>query len=346
MPKKLIAARSSSRWPEPASPTRPASGRTRSRHASPTRAAGQVSGPSKPPAMAPPNSDQQDHHQQPLDLLGELVQPRAVVVRALPAPQGQRRDEHGEEAVAVDQLGQAVGEQGDAEGDQVVARPRAAGGARRSGRSAGRAPARPAARRRRPRRSSTPRRRPATPASRTPGVAPCRATAMARLTNGKARPSLSPASEVRLKRTSSSSGSCGGPTWTSEASTGSVGASTAPSSRAAAGARPRPAPAEQGDAGDRQRHGDRQQPPGDDPAPPAERPVELQPRAHEGDDHDQLGQALGEVRVLQEIGLGAGARDAEQGEAERDADDRQRQREAAQERRQPSDRRGSAGRGR
>ena len=67
-----------------------------------------------------------------------------------------------------------------------------------------------------------------------------------------------------------------------------------------------------------------EQPPGDDPASPAERAVELQPRAHEGDDHDQLGQALGKMRVLQEIGLGAGARDAEEGEAEPDADDRQR----------------------
>ncbi len=53
---------------------------------------------------------------------------------------------------------------------------------------------------------------------------------------GKAKPSLSPASEVRAKRTSSSafSASTGSPTCTSEASTGSVGASTAPSRSAAA----------------------------------------------------------------------------------------------------------------
>jgi hypothetical protein len=69
---------------------------------------------------------------------------------------------------------------------------------------------------------------------------------MARWTKGKARPSLSPASEVSEKRVSSSFPSpsalrpvLGGPTCTSLASTGSVGASAAPSRRAAAAPRPR-----------------------------------------------------------------------------------------------------------
>ena len=66
------------------------------------------------------------------------------------------------------------------------------------------------------------------------------ATAMARLVNGKARPSLSPASEVSPKRTSSSSPVPGGPTWTSAARTGSVGASSAARSSAEAMGRPSP----------------------------------------------------------------------------------------------------------
>ena len=66
---------------------------------------------------------------------------------------------------------------------------------------------------------------------------------MAAYTNGKVRPSLKPASEVSVNRSSSDSSTswspvCGPATWTSEASTGSVGASAAPSSSAAAGARP------------------------------------------------------------------------------------------------------------
>jgi hypothetical protein len=64
--------------------------------------------------------------------------------------------------------------------------------------------------------------------------------ATARCTNGKAKPSLRPASEVRAKRASPSSPDRGGPTWTSEASTGSVGARAPPSSRAEARPSPRP----------------------------------------------------------------------------------------------------------
>jgi hypothetical protein len=94
-------------------------------------------------------------------------------------------------------------------------------------------------------------------------------------------------------------------------------------------------PAEQGDAGDRERHGDAEEAPRGHPAAPAERPVELQPGAHERHDDDQLGQALGDVGVLHQVGLDAGARDAEQRHAEQHADDGQREREAAQERRQP-----------
>lgn len=67
---------------------------------------------------------------------------------------------------------------------------------------------------------------------------PAAAMAMAAFVNGKASPSFNPASDVRLKRTSSSSSLPGGPTCTSLASTGSVGASAAPSRRAEAGTSP------------------------------------------------------------------------------------------------------------
>ncbi|MDQ1053421.1 hypothetical protein QE394_001349 [Arthrobacter sp. SORGH_AS 212] len=67
--------------------------------------------------------------------------------------------------------------------------------------------------------------------------------AMARYTKGKASPSLSPASDVRPNRTSSSlsvpsSSSAGSPTCTSEARTGSVGAR--PDATSSAAPRPRP----------------------------------------------------------------------------------------------------------
>jgi hypothetical protein len=72
-------------------------------------------------------------------------------------------------------------------------------------------------------------------------ASPPAAARMARWTKGKARASFSPASEVRPKRTSSSSPDLGGPTCTSEASTGSVGAIQAPNSSAMARLKPSPA---------------------------------------------------------------------------------------------------------
>ena len=98
--------------------------------------------------------------------------------------------------------------------------------------------------------AATPRARPTTrrtttsstthPPNQAPSPAePDTAMAIAALVNGNASASLSPASEVRAKRTSSSSSSPpGGPTCTSLASTGSVGASDEPSSSAAAGTSP------------------------------------------------------------------------------------------------------------
>ena len=53
------------------------------------------------------------------------------------------------------------------------------------------------------------------------------------VTNGRAMPSFNPASAVSAKRSSPSSPTPGGPTWTPAASTGSVGARIAPTSAAA-----------------------------------------------------------------------------------------------------------------
>ena len=264
MPKKLIAARSVSRWPEPASPARPANGRTRSRDANLTSAVGQVSGPSNPPAMAPPNRASRIIMNSPLDLLGEFVQPPSVVVRTLPMPQGQRRDEHGEEAVAAREFGQAVGEQGNAQGDQVVLDSAAGVFDVVEDQQA------------EPCLTSSPIASPAAifhvtsmanhSSVHEPGAAPYRAIARARLVNGKARPSLSPASEVRLKRTSPCSGRAAGRPGRRRRAPGRNAAQHGAEQQGRRRCKAKARPAEQGDAGDRQRHGDRQQPPGGDPA--------------------------------------------------------------------------------
>jgi hypothetical protein len=46
---------------------------------------------------------------------------------------------------------------------------------------------------------------------------------------------------------------------------------------------------EQGTGQDRERHGEREEPPGNAPPPPAERPIQFQPRTHERDDLGFLG---------------------------------------------------------
>jgi len=86
---------------------------------------------------------------------------------------------------------------------------------------------------------------------------PARLTAIAAYVKGNARPSLSPASDVTVKRASSSSlpsSVTGSLTCTSLASTGSVGASAAASSRAAAAPSPEAPPADDGHSDDREGH--------------------------------------------------------------------------------------------
>ncbi len=75
--------------------------------------------------------------------------------------------------------------------------------------------------------------------------------------------------------------------------------------------------------GDGQRHRDRQQPPGGAPAPPAQRPIQLQARAHQADDHHQFGHAFGQRVPRARAGIQAEDTRAEQQDAEPHADDRQ-----------------------
>ena len=96
----------------------------------------------------------------------------------------------------------------------------------------------------------------------------------------------------------------------------------------------RPPPAEHGDGGDRQRHRDRQQPPRRRPAPPAERPVDLEPGAHQRDDHADLGQVGGQRRLGQRVGAGQAGGQGEDEHADGEEHDRHRQRAPLEQARQ------------
>ena len=84
--------------------------------------------------------------------------------------------------------------------------------------------------------------------------------------------------------------------------------------------------AENGEREDRQWHCDAEQSPGQTPRSPRERAVELQPRAHQGDDDHELGHVLHERElVLRMVGAAGHILNGEHRGAERDAQDRQRQ---------------------
>ena len=115
--------------------------------------------------------------------------------------QGQRRDEHADEPIAVDQLGHPVGQQGQADGDEAVPALGDAGAGTRAEQQPGGEPPGATSRRRRPAASFHTTSTASHSRNHGPGAPACRASATARLTNGKASPSLRPASDVSTNRT-------------------------------------------------------------------------------------------------------------------------------------------------
>ena len=65
-------------------------------------------------------ADEDHHHEQPLYLLGKVVELLVVAVPALGGAQSDCGDKDCEKAVAMGKFGHAVGEAGDADGDEAV----------------------------------------------------------------------------------------------------------------------------------------------------------------------------------------------------------------------------------
>ena len=123
MPKKLITAFSSGRWGLPAK-AEPGAGRPVEKDGQrrvgpgfPAEALKQAAGRDRTAEQ-----DQQDHHEQALEFLGEVVQLLVIFAAPLGRAQGQRRHEHGEETVAVRDLRHPIGQARDAEGHEAVPR--------------------------------------------------------------------------------------------------------------------------------------------------------------------------------------------------------------------------------
>ncbi len=113
--------------------------------------------------------------------------------------------------------------------------------------------------------------------------------------------------------------------------------------RGAAPAWPPPARAahrpSSGEGGNGRRHGDAEQPPGQDPAPPGDFAIQLQPSPHQRDDDDEFGEALDQAEVFLRMGHGPGQQRARSERSpDADANDRQRQRRPVQHHRQPGSR--------
>ena len=72
--------------------------------------------------QCPAEQHEQHHHQQPFGLLGIVVQPVVIIMLAFGRADRQRRDEDGEESVAVHHLGDAVGDEGNAQRDEAIPR--------------------------------------------------------------------------------------------------------------------------------------------------------------------------------------------------------------------------------
>ncbi len=87
---------------------------------------------------------------------------------------------------------------------------------------------------------------------------------------------------------------------------------------------------------DAKRHGQREQPPGGGPGAQADAPVELQPRAGERHDDDELRQPLGELRVGERVRRLA-RREGEGCAAGGNAGHGQGERQLAEHQRQPGD---------
>jgi hypothetical protein len=84
---------------------------------------------------------------------------------------------------------------------------------------------------------------------------------------------------------------------------------------------------QEGETADGQRHRQPEQAPGDDPRAPAQNTIDLEPGAHERDDHDELGQSLDDGQVILRVRRHAWQpRDGEQRRPDADADDGQGQR--------------------
>ena len=156
MPKNASVSFSdrSARWP--ASPISPVIGRIDQQdHERDQRHLSSETDASSPLTSAPPNSSSKDHHRQPFDLLGDVVHVVMEIVRSVRPAKRQRGDEHREKAVAMDDLGKAVGDARRGQRDQPVAGLRQLGLAPGHGRSASQRRDRSASRRRCPRRFPT-----------------------------------------------------------------------------------------------------------------------------------------------------------------------------------------------
>ena len=110
MPKKAIAAFSGVDAGCPARLTQPESGRTTNKNQRGTDNDWPAEGPKNGPLRnGGPEAHQQYHHHQSLDLLGKGVEALMIVVPALDRPKSNRRNKDRKKAVAVCQLGRAIG---------------------------------------------------------------------------------------------------------------------------------------------------------------------------------------------------------------------------------------------
>ena len=306
----------------------------RRRHVRPDQPAQQ------PVGQRRPEQQEQRHHRQPLDLFGRVVHLAVEVVSPVRGAKGQRGHEHRQEPVGMDDLGQPVGHEGRGQRDQPVAGP----GQLRFRADAEGEPAEGASDQvsARDTRADFPQHVVGQPFDRPrlPGRA-CGRQRDRQVDERKRRAVV----HARLRCQAE-------PHLVLLACLGRADLHVRGENRIGRGKRgrqqqrhrpgqPKPSPAEQRDRRDAERQGHEDQPPCHRPSPQAEDPVELQPRAHQGDDDDELGEALGQLGIGQRRGMQVAQRPRHrrQHRARGDADDGQRQRQTPERQRQPRDQR-------